>query len=117
MQLLPETYAEMRIRYGLGADLHVARDHAIVGCVIGLAWACRCDNDLTVEHECPECSSIAVACTSEDTDMRHSRLHCLGMLEKNHRVSARHMKWPSPASSVQSGTARATTALFGSGPK
>src|ERR1700751_487787 len=99
------------------ADLHIAREHAVIWGVFGVARDHRDDVDLAVERQRPDGASISVISALEDADMCHDLLRVGGWLAKDQRAVARQTNRPSPASSVHTGTARATTAVIGNGPK
>jgi hypothetical protein len=57
------------------ADLHIAREHAVIWGVLGVARDRRDDVDLAVERQRPDGALISIVVALEDADMCHSLLH------------------------------------------
>ena len=56
------------------ADLHFAREHAIIRGVFGIACDRRDNVDLAIERQRPDCALISIVLALEDADMSRDLL-------------------------------------------
>ena len=90
---------------------------AVIRRILGIRGFGRGEGEMALEEKRLNAAGEGRLIAGELTDLRHGNPPWLLGWEAGQWVAARQTKRPSPASSVQSGTARATIEVTGSGPK